>query len=91
MTPHIREEVDYVVKRWKGSKRRFSIMFKRMVACKIMYVRTLLFGSEQIFHRVKSMLRDRGVTANAGHGKRLFSSRRLSTRLLDEGPEKSTK
>jgi uncharacterized protein YllA (UPF0747 family) len=91
VTPHIREEVDYVVKNMERVQEQLAFdTFKRMVACKIMYEGTLLYGSEQIFHRVKSMLRDRGVTAKlqAMEKKALLFRSEAEHRLLDEGPEK---
>ena len=35
--------------------------FKHMVACKIMHEGEFLYGSEEIFHLVKDMLRQKGV------------------------------
>jgi len=63
ITPHIREEVDYVVKDMArvNEQLRFDT-FKHMVACKILHEGTLLYGSEKIFHRVKRMLRESGVS-----------------------------
>ncbi len=64
MAPHVREEIDYVV---KGMDRvceqlRFDT-FKHMVACKIMQEGAFLYGSEVLFSRIKNMLRDYGVTS----------------------------
>jgi len=92
VTPHIREEIDYVVKNMERVQEQLAFdTFKRMVACKILYEGTLLYGSEQIFHRVKSMLRDRGVTTKlqAMEKQALLFRNEAEHRLLDEGPEKS--
>jgi hypothetical protein len=63
ITPHIREEVDYVVKNMDrvNEQLRFDT-FKHMVACKILQEGTLLYGSDKIFQRVKRMLRETGVS-----------------------------
>jgi hypothetical protein len=63
IAPHLKEEIDYVVKRMGRVREqvRFNT-FKRMTACKILQEGTLLYGSEAIFHRVKTLLRDSGVT-----------------------------
>ena len=62
ITPHLREEIDYVVKDLK--KVREQVLFdsyRHMVACKILWEGTLLHGSEEIFYRVKSLLREHGI------------------------------
>jgi hypothetical protein len=63
ITPHIREEVDYVVKNMDrvNEQLRFDT-FKHMVACKILQEGTLLYGSDEIFHRVKRLLKETGVS-----------------------------
>lgn len=62
-TPHIREEIDYIVKKMGRVREqvRFDI-FKHMVACKILQEGTLLYGSEDLFSVVKVMLREMSVT-----------------------------
>ena len=92
MTPHIREEVDYVVKNMQKVQEQLAFdTFKRMVACKIMYEGTLLYGSDQIFHKVKSMLRDYGITAKLQvmEKQALRFRNQAESRLLAEDPEKS--
>jgi hypothetical protein len=92
MTPHIREEVDYVVKNMDSVREQLAFdTFKHMVACKIMYEGTLLYGSDQIFHRVKSMLREYAVTAKlqAMEKQALLFRNQAERRLLLEDPEKS--
>jgi hypothetical protein len=63
ITPHIREELDYVVKNMDrvNEQLRFDT-FKHMVACKILQEGTLLYGSDEIFHRVKRLLKETGVS-----------------------------
>lgn len=93
MTPHIREEVDYVVKDLQKVQEQLAFdTFKHMVACKIMHEGTLLYGSDQVFHRVKSMLRDFGVTARlqAMEKQALHFRSQAESRLLAEDPEKSS-
>lgn len=62
ITPHLREEIDYVVKDLKRVRRQIRFdTFRHIVACKILREGTLLYGSEEIFHRVKRMLREHGI------------------------------
>jgi hypothetical protein len=64
ITPHIREEIDYVVKNLSRVKEQLGFdTFKHMVACKIMQEGTFLAGSESLFFKVKSLLREHGVIA----------------------------
>jgi hypothetical protein len=61
-TPHIREEIDYVVKNLDRVREQVRFdTFKHKVACKILQEGTLLYGSEDLFHTVKTMLREHGV------------------------------
>ena len=62
MTPHIREEIDYVIKKVARVREqvRFDV-FKHMVACKILREGTLLYGSEDLFGAVKVMLKEMNV------------------------------
>ena len=62
MTPHIREEIDYIVKDLQRVLEQLKFdTFKHMVACKILEEGAFLFGSEMIFERLKSLLREHGV------------------------------
>ena len=62
LNPYIKEEIDYVIKDLARVREQVKFdTFKHMVACKILQEGTLLFGSEEIFHNVKVMLRDYGV------------------------------
>lgn len=63
LNPYIKEEIDYIVKNLKRVREQVKFdTFKHMVACKIMHEGTLLCGSDDIFHTVKSMLKENGVT-----------------------------
>ena len=62
ITPHLREEIDYVVKRFSKLKEQVQFdHFKQMVASKILHEGTLLYGNEEIFHRAKSLLKEHGI------------------------------
>ena len=63
MTPHMREEIDYVVKRLARVREqaRFDT-FKRMVACKIIDEAVLLYGNRAIFDEARRMLDANGVS-----------------------------
>lgn len=62
ITPSVREEVDYVVKKMArvGEQLGFDT-FKRMVACKILHEGVLLHGSSAMFDTIKSRLRELGI------------------------------
>jgi hypothetical protein len=60
--PHIREEIDYVVKNLERVREQVRFdTFRHKVACKILQEGTLLYGSEELFHTVKTMLKEHGV------------------------------
>ena len=62
ITPHIREEIDYVVKDFNRVREQLRFdTFKHMVACKILEEGAFLFGNEAIFERLKFLLREHGV------------------------------
>ena len=63
LNPYMKEEIDYVIKDLGRVREQVKFdTFKHMVACKILQEGTLLFGSENIFHSVKAMLKNHGVT-----------------------------
>ena len=63
IAPSLREEIDYVVKRLKRVREQVEFnTFKHMVACKILQEGMLLYGSEDLFHTIKNMLHEYGVT-----------------------------
>jgi len=62
ITPHIREEIDYVVKDLERVRKQIRFdSYRHMVACKILREGTLLYGSEEIFHQVKRLLMAHGI------------------------------
>lgn len=62
MTPHLREEIDYVIKDLGRVREQVRFdSYRHMVACKILREGTLLYGSEEIFHQVKNLLREHGI------------------------------
>jgi hypothetical protein len=62
MAPHLREEIDYVVKKLDRVREQVRFdTFRRMVACKILHEATFLYGSETVFRSVKDLLRECGV------------------------------
>ncbi|MFZ7112497.1 MAG: hypothetical protein ACOWYE_12510 [Desulfatiglandales bacterium] len=62
ITPHVREEIDYVVKGLERVREQLRFdTFKHMVACKILHEGAYLYGSDTLFQAVKSMLREYGV------------------------------
>jgi hypothetical protein len=63
ITPHLREEIDYIVKDMNRVREQMKFeTFRHMVACKILQEGTLLYGSEDLFSTIKGMLRKQGVT-----------------------------
>jgi hypothetical protein len=94
MTPHLKEEIDYVVKRLDRVREQVRFdTFRRMLACKILHEGTLLYGSEVLFNRVKGMLREHGVVErlrDLEESAREFR-RKAEATLLREDPEKIRK
>ena len=84
IAPHLREEIDYVVKDLEKVREQVRFdSYRHMVACKILREGTLLYGSEEIFHRVKSLLREYGVFEKlAAMEKRANSFRMKSIEVL---------
>jgi len=63
LNPYMKEEIDYIVKRLATVREQVKFdTFKHMVACKILHEGAFLYGSDKIFHIVKAMLRESGVT-----------------------------
>ena len=91
ITPHLREEIDYIVKDLGRVREQLRFdTFKHMVACKLLQEGTLLYGSEKVFHGLKSMLRDRGVIQKLKEleEKALVFRREAEDYLLMEDPQK---
>jgi len=91
ITPHLREEVDYVVKDLARVREQMEFdTFKRMVACKILQESTLLFGKQDLFETIKSMLLEQGITEKLMRMEEhaaIFRSN-AETTLLREDPAK---
>jgi len=64
MAPHMREEIDYVVKDMgRVAEQAEFDTFPRMVACKILWEGDLLYGNRKLFEAAKNMLVRKGVAA----------------------------
>ncbi len=89
ITPHIREEIDYVVKDLDKVREQLQFdTFKRMVACKIMDEGKLLFGNPAIFKQIKEMLERSGVKQKLlDLEKKAWQFRRQACRCLRAGWE----
>lgn len=91
IAPHLREEIDYIVKDLTRVREQLRFdSFKHILACKILQEGTLLYGNEDIFHSVKAMLRDTGVTEQLEDLERRAKAFRKDAEeyLLGEDPEK---
>jgi hypothetical protein len=91
ITPHLREEVDYVVKDLARVREQMGFdTFKRMVACKILQESTLLFGHQDLFKTIKSMLLEQGITEKLMRMEEHAATfrRDAEATLLREDPEK---
>lgn len=91
MAPHLREEIDYVVKDLDRVREQMGFdTFKRMVACKILQEGTLLCGRQDLFTTVKAMLRENGITEKLVEmeDQAVISRRDAEEYLLREDPDK---
>ncbi len=91
ITPHLREEMDYVVKDLARVREQMEFdTFKRMVACKILQESTLLFGNQDLFKTIKSMLQEQGIAKRLMRmeDQAAIFRRDAETTLLREDPEK---
>jgi len=90
-TPHIREEIDYVVKNLDRVMEQIKFdTFKHIVACKILREGTFLYGSEKIFHSVKTLLKEHGIIQKLDNMENKAKNFRKQAEefLLGETPEK---
>ena len=63
ITPHVREGIDYVVKRTSRVREQVCFdTFRHKLACKIIHEGTLLCGNEDLFRETKFLLRESGAT-----------------------------
>ena len=91
VTPHMREEIDYVIKKIRKVQRQLSFdTFRHKVACKIMHEGTYLCGNEKLFHQIKVMLRESGVAEKIDQMERRATifRREAEHYLLHEDPKK---
>ena len=91
ITPHLREEMDYVVKDLARVREQMGFdTFKRMVACKILQESTLLFGNQDLFKTIKSMLQEQGIPEKLVRmeDQAAIFRRDAEATLLREDPEK---
>ncbi len=92
INPYNREEIDYIVKSVSRVREQLKFdTFKHMVACKILHEGTFLFGSEELFHRIKQMLMDEGIAdrITAMEENALRFRRRAEDGLLGNDPVKA--
>jgi hypothetical protein len=92
ISPHVREEVDYIVKKVVRIKEQIRFeTFKHRVACKILHEGTLLHGSGALFREVKAMLHQTGVPdkLNELEKQAKIFRRNAETYLLHAAPEKA--
>jgi hypothetical protein len=91
ITPHLREEIDYVVKRLSRVREQVRFdTFRHKLACKIIHEGTLLCGSEELFLETKVLLRDSGASEQIGamESQARAFRRDDEARLLREDPKK---
>jgi len=91
LTPHMMEEIDYVVKNLKKVREqcRFET-FRHRVACKIMYEGAFLFGSERLFRDIKNLLKQEGLVQklNQMHHQAETLRKEAETLLLTADPDR---
>ena len=91
MAPHLREEIDYVVKDLARVREQMEFdTFKRMVACKILQESAFLWGQRNLFTAIKSMLRNHGITERLRKMEQHAAvfRRNAEATLLREDPER---
>jgi hypothetical protein len=94
ISPSVREELDYVVKKMERFKEQLCFdTFKRMVACKILHEGALLFGSRSLFEEIKTMLSHSGVVAKLDEmtSKARILRRQAEEHLLHNDPTRMIK
>jgi hypothetical protein len=82
MAPHLREEIDYIVKDLARVRTQLAFdTFRHMLACKILQEGVLLYGCESLFLEIKSMLEVQGITEKLANMERY--ARRSRTDVED--------
>ncbi len=92
ISPYAREEIDYIVKTESTVKEQLKFdTFKHMVACKILDEGTFLFGNEELFTRIKQMLKEEGISEKIREmeEKALEFRKRAEEKLLGDNPEQA--
>lgn len=92
ISPFDKEEIDYIVKNLSKVRKQIGFeTFKHKVACKILNEGTLLYGSEELFHRVKQMLRDNGIDEKINAMEQRAKEFRVKAEmhLLGDNPQKA--
>ena len=91
INPYLLEEIDYIVKYLNRVRVQIKFdTFSHMVACKILKEGTFLYGSEELFHTIKIMLKDNGVIERLDEMEEDAKHFRVKAEefLLAEDPEK---
>jgi hypothetical protein len=91
MAPHLKEEIDYIVKTLNRVREQIRFeTFRQMVACKILYEGTLLYGSDRLFSTIKGLLRENGIAGklNVLEKRAGIFRRDAENYLLREDPQK---
>lgn len=91
IAPSLKEEIDYIVKKLERVRDQLRFdTFKHMVACKILQEGAFLYGKEDLFSKIKAMLREHGVTEKLNHLERRAKIFRLEAEkyLLRNDPDK---
>lgn len=91
--PAVNEEVDYIVKKLAAiEKQALFEDFKHKVAIKILHEGVLLYGSEELFDTVKTILKDHGLDERLGELERQARTHRedVEEALLNDRLDKET-
>jgi hypothetical protein len=83
LTPHLREEIDYVVKPFSRVREQMRFdSFGRMLACKILQEGTFLYGNERLFQEMKALLHAEGVVEKLKKMETSAKAHRLSAESI---------
>jgi hypothetical protein len=86
--PQVREEIDYVIKDMAKVRTQLPFdSFRHMVACKILHESELLYGSEELFVRIKQLVDEFGIPDKLAQlEERAIQDRNMAERQLVELP-----
>lgn len=93
LSPHLREELDYVVKPFSRVREQISFdSFSHILACKILHEGTFMYGNALLFQEIKTLLRDTGVAEKLQKMEHLAKIHRFTAkkRLMKVTPGKIT-